>query len=187
MKYSRELIIQKIKAGEKVKFLLFWGHTPRYFGSIDNSCLSQWYDCVFTEDGREYHTAEQYMLAKKALLFGDNEVYEKIMGESHPNKYKKLGRQIRGFDENVWKQHRTEIVTAGNVAKFSCNEPLKSFLLETAKTERVLVEASPYDKIWGIGMSKDSPDAENPEKWNGINLLGFCLMEARDILLGDEK
>ncbi len=186
MKYSRDIIIQKIRAGETVKFLFFWGGTPRYEGSIDNSCLSQWYDCVFTADGREYHTAEQYMMAQKALLFKDNEIYEKIMSEDHPSKYKKLGRQIRGFDEKIWARHKAEIVTAGNVAKFSCNESLKSFLLGTAKSGRVLVEASPYDKVWGIGMSKDNPGAEDPEKWKGENLLGFCLMEARDILLGRE-
>lgn len=182
MKYSNSNIGNLMKSEHLSGFLLFWGHNQRN-ESPDKSCLSQWFDCRFTADGREYHTAEQYMMAHKAMLFGDNAVLEEIMSADNPAVYKKLGRKIRGFDEEIWKQHRTEIVIEGNMAKFSQNEPLKQFLLSTAP--KVLVEASPYDSIWGIGIAADMPDAQNPEKWRGSNLLGFCLMEVRDRLMSE--
>lgn len=180
MKYTREMIIEKFNQGQKLKYIFFWGHRPSADGSITKSCFSQWFACRFTVDGVEYSTAEQYMMSQKALLFGDTEIYNKIMKASHPNEFKKLGRQISGFDENIWNQHKTDIVISGNTAKFSQNQDLKEFLLNT--NQRILVEASPYDKIWGIGMKSNSSDCENPDLWQGMNLLGFCLMEVRDII-----
>lgn len=182
MKYSRNNIKDYMKSGELGGFLLFWGHNQRS-EMTDKSCLSQWFDCRFTADGREYHTAEQYMMAHKAMLFGDDKILEEIMSADNPAVYKKLGRKIRGFDEEVWEQHRTDIVIEGNMAKFSQNEQLKQFLLSTAPG--VIVEASPYDSIWGIGIAADMPDARNPEKWRGSNLLGFCLMEVRERLMNE--
>lgn len=180
MKYSRELIIEKFRKKERLKYVFFWGHQPSADGSITKSCFSQWFDCRFIADGVEYSTAEQYMMAQKALLFGDTEKYEKIMTASHPKQFKDLGRRISGFDETVWNRHKTDIVIKGNLAKFSQDPELRSFLLGTG--ERILVEASPYDKIWGIGMSANDTKCENPEMWNGENLLGFCLMEVRDLI-----
>lgn len=184
MKYSRELIIEKFRRNERLKYVFFWGHQPSADGSITKSCFSQWFDCRFTADGVEYTTAEQYMMAQKALLFGDSEIYKKIMEAYHPKQFKDLGRKISGFDENVWNCNKSDIVIKGNLAKFSQNEELKSFLLGTG--ERILVEASPYDKIWGIGMSANDTKCENPETWNGENLLGFCLMEVRDLIKGEK-
>ncbi|MGN0650661.1 MAG: NADAR family protein [Oscillospiraceae bacterium] len=182
MKYSRDNITRFIQTKEYEGFLLFWGHNQRS-NSPDKSCLSQWFDCRFTADGREYNTAEQYMMAHKAMLFGDDEVLDEILRADNPALYKKLGRKIRGFDEEIWKKHRTEIVIEGNMAKFSQNEHLKQFLLESSP--KVLVEASPYDSIWGIGIAADMPDAQKPDKWRGSNLLGFCLMEVRDRLMNE--
>lgn len=183
MKYTRDVIIQRFNNGERLKYIFFWGHRPSADGSITKSCFSQWYDCKFSVDGVEYSTAEQYMMSQKALLFGDRKIYTEIMNAGHPNEYKALGRKISGFDEKIWVQHRTDIVTRGNVAKFSQNQELKRFLIST--NNRILVEASPYDKIWGIGMKSDAPECEKPDRWKGLNLLGFCLMEARDIITGD--
>lgn len=164
--------------GKQFKYVFFWGH--KKFNKITKTCFSQWYECKFTVDGVEYHTAEQYMMAQKAVLFGDKEVLQKIMSADNPAVYKSLGRQIRNFDENIWNEHKFQIVVNGNTAKFSQNPELLDFLLKTG--DRVLVEASPYDRIWGIGLAKDTPDIENPFKWKGINLLGFALMEVRENL-----
>lgn len=180
MTYTRKLIEDKFKRGERLKFIFFWGHGKTTDDSITKTCLSQWWDCRFTVDGVEYHTAEQYMMAMKAEMFGDKAVQAEIMAANHPKQYKDLGRKVSGFNQEIWDENCCDIVVKGNVAKFSQNEDLKAFLLNT--NERILVEASPYDKIWGIGMSQDDPHCENPTLWNGMNALGFCLMEARDII-----
>lgn len=180
MRYTRDLIIERYNSGERLKFVFFWGHEPALDGSITKSCFSQWWDCVFTVDGVEYRTAEQYMMAQKALLFGDEKIRTEIMAAGHPKQFKDLGRRISGFDQAVWNRNCREIVTRGNVAKFSQNDDLREFLLNT--DSRILVEASPYDTIWGIGMSADDTRCENPNLWRGTNFLGFCLMEARDII-----
>ena len=138
-----------------------------------------------TVDGVEYSTAEQYMMSQKALLFGDIEINKEIMSAKHPKQFKELGRKIRNFNEKIWNDNKTDIVIRGNYAKFSQNLELKDFLLKTGK--RIIVEASPYDKIWGIGMQANSSGIENPLEWNGENLLGFCLMEVRDLLMEENK
>lgn len=185
MKYSVNNICERFNKKEKLKYIFFWGHTPSPDGNITKTCFSQWFNCNFTVDGVEYHTAEQYMMSQKALLFGDTEVNNEIMSAKHPKQFKALGRKIRHFDGNIWNEKKTDIVIRGNYAKFSQNPELKDFLLSTGK--RILVEASPYDKIWGIGMKADNKGVENPLNWNGENLLGFCLMEVRDILLEENK
>ena len=180
MQYTRASLIERAESGETLKYLFFWGHQPPADGTVGKSCLSQWWDCRFIVDGIPYHTAEQYMMAQKALLFGDSEIQAKIMEASHPMEYKQLGRQIRHFDEAVWNQKRTAIVIRGNYAKFAQNADLVQFLLGT--NDRILVEASPRDRIWGIGISEKKPDCMHPSRWRGENLLGFCLMEVRDLL-----
>lgn len=165
---------------DSIQFLFFWGHQPAIGGGVTQSCLSQWYDCTFSVDGVIYHTAEQYMMAQKAHLFGDEETLEKIMSANHPRAYKQLGRTVRGYNEKVWKERREEIVKTGNLNKFGQNSRLRRFLLET--DDFVLVEASPYDRIWGIGMYADDPYARDPRQWRGQNLLGFALMDVRETL-----
>lgn len=182
MKYTRESIIERYNGGERLKYVFFWGHGKTSDESITKTCLSQWWDCRFTVDGVEYHTAEQFMMAQKAVLFGDEKIRAEIMAAGHPKQFKDLGRKISGFDQAVWNKNCCDIVIRGNVAKFSQNAELREFLLNT--NSRILVEASPYDKIWGIGMGQDNPKCEDPNLWNGTNFLGFCLMEARDIIRG---
>lgn len=121
------------------------------------------------------------MMAEKARLFKDEESLDRVLVANHPNEAKQLGRKVAGFDKKLWERQRSEIVTTGNFAKFSQNPALKEFLLNTG--DRVLVEASPVDRIWGIGLAADHIDAENPYKWKGLNLLGFALMEVRNRLL----
>lgn len=120
------------------------------------------------------------MMAKKAELFGDENAKKKILASKTPGEAKKLGRSVVGFDDDVWLKHRFEIVVSANLAKFSRAPELKAFLLNTG--DRVLVEASPVDRIWGIGLAADDPGASDPYKWQGLNLLGFALMCVRDQL-----
>ena len=127
-----------------------------------------------------YHSAEQYMMSEKAALFGDNETREKILSIDDPANIKELGRKVKGFDDSTWMKNREKIVFLGNLAKFQQNLPLKKFLISTRET--ILVEASPYDTIWGIGTKANDPAAENPLYWKGINLLGFILMDIRALL-----
>ena len=162
--------------------MFFWGHEPSKDGSVTKSCFSQWWNCVFEVDGTLYHTAEQYMMAEKALLFGDAEIRDKILQSRHPKQAKDLGRMVKGFHEEVWVERRSDIVRRGNLAKFSQNENLRNFLIQTK--DRVLVEASPVDRIWGVGLAADDVRIENPLNWRGLNLLGFALMEVRDELGG---
>lgn len=178
--YNIESLLKETRSGKRVKYLFFWGHRKRKDGQIGKQCFSQWWGASFEIDGIKYPSAEVYMMAQKAQLFNDHEMEQKIITSSNPGAAKKYGREIRNFNEDVWKQNRFEIVVRGNQAKFEQNEALKKFLLSTNK--RVLVEASPVDKIWGIGLAEDDPHAENPEKWNGLNLLGFALMKVRYIL-----
>ncbi len=180
MKYNVNWLIQKYDTEEWIKFLFFWGHKPNQDGSIGKTCFSQWFDRGFTVDEIEYKTAEHWMMAGKARLFEDTEMLEKILVSKTPGEAKKLGRKVRNFDGEVWEQHRTEIVVQGNIHKFEQNEDLKTFLMNT--NSRVLVEASPRDRIWGIGLGQNNVNANNPHQWRGLNLLGFALMEVRDRL-----
>ncbi|AKA69712.1 NADAR family protein [Clostridium scatologenes] len=181
MKYTIDSLKQDFQKGKRIKYLFFWGHQPSTDGSITKTCLSQWWKANFVIDGYTYCCMEQYMMAEKARLFKDNETLDEIMKSSHPKQMKTLGRKVKNFDEELWIKSRYSIIVKGNDAKFTQNENLKEFLIQTK--DRVLVEASPYDRIWGIGMSKDDYNIENPLYWKGLNLLGFALMEVRDKIL----
>lgn len=180
MKYSIQHLINRISNGERLKYIYFWGHQSSKNGTITNSCFSQWWIADFKVDGITYKTAEHWMMAKKAELFGDKEIYEKIINSKSPGEAKDLGRRISGFNQEKWEAARFEIVVEGNYHKFTQYPDLREFLLNTQ--DRILVEASPVDNIWGVGLAKDNARIENPEEWNGLNLLGFALMEVRDRL-----
>jgi ribA/ribD-fused uncharacterized protein len=120
------------------------------------------------------------MMWRKAMLFGDHDMAGQILVAPHPRAAKGLGGRVQGFDQRTWKEHRFPIVVAGNVAKFGQHPELRDYLVGTG--ERVLVEASPMDRIWGIGLTRDDPAAADPATWRGLNLLGFALMEARATL-----
>ncbi len=181
IKYDVEKIKKQYQAGQKMKFLFFWGHKKDLNNKITNSCLSQWYAQSFIINEIEYPTAEHYMMAQKARLFKDKNALENILSSSSPANAKKVGREVLNFDKEIWEKHRLDIVIKGNYAKFSQNSELREFLIKTNK--KILVEASPYDKIWGIGLDYQNEFAKIPVKWQGLNLLGFALMEVRDLLL----
>lgn len=167
-----------VNQGKKVKYVFFWGH--QVTNSISKTCFSQWYDAPFTEDDVQYMTAEHYMMAEKAKLFEDTDCYQKIIHAKNPGEAKALGRTVKYFDDETWVANRFDIVVRGNLLKFSQNPTLGDFLVNTGK--RVLVEASPVDKVWGVGLAADNPNIENPNNWKGLNLLGFALMEVREQL-----
>ncbi|GIJ24626.1 NADAR family protein [Micromonospora lutea] len=173
-----------MRTGNRVKFLFFWGHQPQRDGSIGPGCLSQWWPAPFTVDGQLFATAEHYMMWRKATLFDDHATAAQILTAAHPHAAKLLGRQVTGFDQQTWEGHRYDIVVTGSVAKFGQPSALRTYLLGTG--ERVLVEASPLDRVWGIGLAADHPHAADPARWRGLNLLGFALMQTRTILCEQE-
>ena len=178
---SVEALCEAVAGGWEPQFLFFWGHTPkprqRHIGA---ECLSQWYPAEFVVDGTRFATAEHFMMYRKALLFDDPDTATRILAAREPGAAKALGRAVRGFDEDVWKKERVAIVVAASVAKFGQNEALRTYLQNTKR--QVLVEASPRDAIWGIGLSVSNPAAQSPWEWRGLNLLGFALMAARSEL-----
>jgi ribA/ribD-fused uncharacterized protein len=178
--YSREALIGEIRSGARIKYLHFWGHRPRADGQVSASCLSQWWPSPFEVDGVAYATAEHWMMAAKARLFGDEKAERLALEATSPALAKKAGRLVRGFDDAVWERERFGIVVDGSVHKFAAHADLREFLLGTG--ERVLVEASPMDRVWGIGLAADDERAADPSRWRGPNLLGFALMVARERL-----
>lgn len=178
---NRSDLIERV-ARERVKFIFFWGHQPSADGQLTASCLSQWWPSPFEVDGERYATAEHYMMAAKAQIFGDEQMRGHILRAQSPAEAKKLGRKVKGFDGATWDAHKVRVVTEASVAKFGSDPALRSYLLGTGT--RVLVEASPVDRIWGVGLSADDPKISNPQLWRGENLLGFALMSARETLRG---
>lgn len=141
--------------------------------------LSQWNMTAFNDaQGIIYTCAEQYMMSKKALLFGDEEINQLILDAVHPNEMKALGRKVRGFDETIWNANATTIVYQGNMYKFQQHGNLLDSLMATRGT--ILVEASPFDKVWGIGLAESDDRCLTQETWRGVNWLGYTLTNLRD-------
>ncbi|MBY6213305.1 NADAR family protein [Microbulbifer agarilyticus] len=176
---SKEELADYVNHGNKVKYVFFWGH-QKAKNVVSKSCFSQWYESPYESGGHRFMTAEHHMMYQKAILFGDSVAAERLLSASNPGEAKAIGREVRGFDQAKWDEHRFGIVVSANLAKFGSYPELKQFLLNTGN--RVLVEASPVDKIWGIGLAEDNPACEHPSQWKGANLLGFALMEVRDQL-----
>jgi ribA/ribD-fused uncharacterized protein len=143
--------------------------------------FSNWFRCDFTVKGISFNCGEQYMMYAKARLFDDLDMAERILAAVHPKEQKALGRKIRGFDEATWEERRLGILRAGLLEKFRQNDEIGQLLLSTQGT--ILVEASPYDRIWGVGLGASDPKIIDPKNWRGSNLLGQVLMQIRNDLL----
>jgi len=150
-------------------FVLFWGGWP-----------SQWHPARFLAGGVEYTCCEQYMMAEKARVFGDADALAEILAADSPRAQKAIGRKVKGFDPAVWDAVCRGIVYAGNLARFSQDAETRQTLLSTG--DRTIVEASPTDRIWGIGLAQDDPKALDPAQWRGTNWLGVALMQVRETL-----
>ena len=150
----------------KGNYVFFW-----------DGIYSQWYNAPMVIDGITYNCCEQYMMHQKALTFGDTETAELIMANKNPRDQKALGREVKNFDKAKWDAVCIGIVYKGNYAKFSQNVELADELLATGN--KIIVEASPYDTIWGIGMGEKEPGIKNPANWKGLNLLGWSIMLVR--------
>ncbi|KAK3107123.1 hypothetical protein FSP39_011692 [Pinctada imbricata] len=154
------------------KFEFFWS---------GNSVFSQWYRCNMVIDGIRYNCAEQYMMHQKAVLMGDKESANLILSSNNPREQKQIGRRVKHFKETLWNEKRESIVKKGNLEKFRQNKALAEILKTTYP--RVLVEASPFDKIWGIGLRSTDKRAKIKKEWKGRNLLGFILTDVRNELM----
>jgi len=148
------------------KYVFFWG-----------GIYSQWYKANMEIDGVTYNCCEQFMMHQKALLFKDYEIAKQILAEKNPKTQKELGRKVEGFDKGLWDKVCFSIVYKGNLAKFTQHEDLKQELIQTGN--RVLVEASPFDTVWGVGLGEETPQVDSPSTWRGTNLLGFALTTVR--------
>lgn len=157
-----------------------------YFFYETKHPFSQWHKSKFQVDGLTYNSAEQFMMYGKAKLFGDIEIADKIMISKNVREQKSLGRRVKNFDLETWNKNVLDIVYRGNKAKFEQNTEYLNLLLSTKGT--TIVEASPTDNVWGIGLTADDNDANDILKWKGTNWLGIVLTELRqDFLRNDFK
>ncbi len=176
----RAEVVRAETTGERPKFVFFWKERAASAGALGPGCLSQFWPAPFFIQGVTYPTAEHWMMAEKARLFQDDGAVKEVLSARTPQAAKLAGRAVRGFSEDKWAAARFEVVVAGNMAKFSQHEDLRRYLLSTGN--RVLVEASPVDRVWGIGLAEHDDRARSPSRWRGLNLLGFALMEVRSQL-----
>jgi ribA/ribD-fused uncharacterized protein len=177
---DRAALIEAVRAGGRAEYVLFRGHGRLPRGGIGKSCLSQGWAAPFEVDGVRYATAEHFMMAEQAHLSGDEETRRRILAAPTPGVARRLGRSVRSFDDARWESARFGIVVRGSLAKFDQHPAMREFLLGTG--DRTLVHANPADLECGIGLRVRDPRAANPERWHGLNLLGFALMEVRERL-----
>lgn len=179
MIYNRENIVSENGKLTKDDFVFFW--RPCKPGKTDKGCFCQWCMSDFIINGQRYCCAEQYMMAKKAELFHDKEILKEILNERSPKRIRELGRLVKNFDVTIWNEHKVDYIRRANFVKFTQNRDLRDFICTTEG--KILVEASPFDRIWGIGMGENNVKCFDPALWRGLNLLGFTLMEVRDEIL----
>ena len=162
------------------KHVFFWSGWP-----------SNWHPSIFTAEyeGKEYefHNAEQYFMFVKAKTFGDDEIAERIINEGKdPKVAKALGREVKNYDDKVWNEMRYKIMVDANKAKFGQNKELADLITSEEFKGKGMVEASPLDRVWGVGLTENDPLADDEKYWLGQNLLGKALDEVRTWLLKDE-
>jgi ribA/ribD-fused uncharacterized protein len=174
--YSTKKFIEQFNKNKKLKYVFFWNPDRN---NLSAGCFSQWQKSYFKAGGYEYCCAEQYMMGQKALTFNDSESFKKILAANHPKTMKALGREVKHFDGKEWDRIKYKFVLNGNFYKFTQNKEMMGILISTGN--KILVEASPFDKIWGVGLDESNEKIYNPNYWKGENLLGFALMEVRDV------
>lgn len=180
MTYSNPWLLDQLANGNEPEYIYFWGHRPLP-DRIGPSCMSQWFASGFEYEGKYFHTAEHWMMYHKAMVAYDRAAAAAVLADPDPRAAKAIGRKVKNYDDKLWAIRKYPIVVQGNVLKFGGSRKLKEYLLSTG--DAVLVEASPYDDQWGIGMNAEEAQRLNdPAQWRGMNLLGWALMEAREVL-----
>lgn len=179
MKYDVSWLKHQYDNGVRPSFL-FFNVKSGEAASSKHAILSQWHPSPFVVAGDRYAHAAHWMMVQKARLFDDHQAVSDLLAGRDDSDIVKRGRNIEGFDQHRWDKVKYDIVLQGNLHKFSQHKTLQVYISSTHPM--VLTEASPEDPVWGIGMHEKAPDASNPHRWNGLNLLGFALMEVRDIL-----
>lgn len=160
------------------RMALFWGNADVFSNWHHDSRPVQ-----FTVDGIGYNCAEQFMMHTKALFFGDFDTAQQVMKTCDPREQKRLGRTVTNFDAGLWQSQARELILPGIIAKFEQNFGYLQTLFDPRFD--LIVEASPYDKIWGVGLGADDSRILDQSKWEGLNLLGELLMSARSKLKND--
>jgi ribA/ribD-fused uncharacterized protein len=184
MNYSKETILYQLNHGVEMNFITFW-KGDKGNGKVGHEVFSQWYPSRIEFKGIVFPTAEHWMMYQKAILFEDIESASKVLSSQNPFTAKRIGKAVKDFDETIWAENRQMIVANGNYLKFTQNKKLLKILLDSYPS--VLVEASPYDFIWGAGLSYEDERISKPEDWPGLNLLGFTVMQVRDLLISISK
>lgn len=153
-----------------------------FYGTSD--CFSNWhrsyFTCVIEGADVAFNTSEQYMMYQKAKLFGDYDTLAKIMATKDPREQKRLGREVKDYNDARWKAVARDLMVPGLLAKFEQNPLMGQVLMSTG--DRIIVEASPTDKLWGVGLTENDPLILDPANWQGTNWLGEVLMRTRGIM-----
>ncbi|GGV79258.1 MULTISPECIES: NADAR family protein [Streptomyces] len=173
-------LVREVRAGTDITYLCFWGHRPRRDGRMGASCPSQWWPAPFTVDAVTCPTAEHRTTAGTARPFGDAGTERRMPAARHPGQATARGRLVRRSDEETWARERRASAVEGGVHELAAHPELRGFAPGTGDT--VPLEAGPLDRVWGVGPAADDAAATDPERWKGLNLLGFALMEARERL-----
>lgn len=157
------------------KYIFFWEGELSNFYPCNLSYLSDntWIKCT---------TSEQMFMWFKAITFQDYDTAKLILQAETPKEAKKLGRKVKGFDESTWNLVKEKIMRFVLYKKFMYNAKLRDYLLNPEFDGKIFVEASPYDKIWGVGLGQDDPLIDDENNWLGQNLLGKLLTDLREII-----
>lgn len=178
MKYSLEWLKEQSSRKQQFEFVFFWGHIDRKNEGIGKFCLSHWYESPFIVNKILYNTAEHWMMYRKAMQFDDFYSAQEVLRAETPEVAQSIGRTIKNYDNDNWHLPSFEMVRLGNIHKFNQHPDLLAYLLK--QKNKILVEASPYDNKWGIGLNANDKAIYHVEKWQGTNFLGFVLMEVCD-------
>lgn len=167
--------MDRLRIGNTETDAIFFYRVGDAYGAFSN-----WAPTPFTVDGVSFSTAEQYIMYRKCLTFGDTVTAEKLLSSDSPREQKALGREAAGYIDSVWAGIRQTVAIRGLYAKFSQDAELKRLLLGTG--DAVLVECTSNDRIWACGLDRDDDDRLSADRWKGQNILGFALMEVRNML-----
>lgn len=176
--FTKNDIICSSPSLESNQVIAFWGHRQSKSGCISKSCFSQWWMSEFYYSSSKFICSEQFMMAMKARIFNDHDNYQLIMQSSDPNEMKSIGRKVANYNQAIWDEMKYDIVFRANYEKFIQNENIKEYLLSTE--DKVIIEASPVDKVWGVGLAESDERILKPELWLGENILGFAIMHVRN-------